>query len=52
MGSGTARVLRDGKEYDARWSRSGRTGGTRFTTADGGGMPFARGPVWVVFAAK
>ncbi|MFI0817768.1 DUF3048 domain-containing protein [Streptomyces sp. NPDC021098] len=52
VGSGTARVLRDGKAYETRWSRPGAGGGTRFTTTDGDRMTFAPGPVWVVFAAR
>ncbi|MFE6887932.1 DUF3048 domain-containing protein [Streptomyces sp. NPDC057694] len=53
VGSGRALVLRDGRAYDARWSRPGARGGTTFTAADGGGpLPFAPGQVWVVFARK
>jgi hypothetical protein len=51
-GAGTAVVLRDGKAYNARWTRPAADGGTRFTTADGQPMPFARGPVWIVLAAS
>ncbi|MDQ1034939.1 hypothetical protein QFZ75_001355 [Streptomyces sp. V3I8] len=50
VGSGTAKVLRDGKSFDAVWKRPTATGGTRFTTADGAPMNFAEGQVWVVFA--
>lgn len=50
-GSGTAVVLRDGRTYDARWSRPDADGGTTFTTASGQPMTFARGPVWIVLAA-
>jgi hypothetical protein len=50
-GSGTAVVLRDGRAYDARWSRPDPNGGTAFTTASGQPMTFARGPVWIVLAA-
>lgn len=49
VGSGTAQVLRDGRSYEARWERRGAEDGTRFTTPDGTPLPFARGPVWVVF---
>jgi hypothetical protein len=51
VGKGKAVVLRDGKAYQARWSRSSETKGTKFTTASGEPMPFAQGQVWVVLAA-
>jgi len=50
-GSGTAIVLRDGRAYQARWSRPAADGGTTFTTASGQPMTFATGPVWMVLAA-
>jgi hypothetical protein len=50
-GSGTAIVLRDGRAYQARWSRPAADGGTTFTTASGQPMTFAAGPVWIVLAA-
>ncbi|MFF9898230.1 DUF3048 domain-containing protein [Streptomyces longispororuber] len=49
VGSGTARVLRDGRAYEARWRRASPQDGTEFTTADGRPLAFAPGPVWVVF---
>ena len=51
-GAGTAVVLRDGKSYAIRWSRPDADGGTTFTTTSGQAMTFARGPVWVVLAAR
>jgi hypothetical protein len=51
-GSGTAVVLRDGRAYDARWTRPDANGGTAFTTASGQPMTFARGQVWIVLASK
>jgi hypothetical protein len=50
-GSGTAIVLRDGKAYQARWSRPSADGGTTFTTDSGQPMTFAPGPVWIVLVA-
>ncbi len=53
-GSGKAEVLRDGRSFDATWSRPSAADGTAFTAftaADGGRMNFAEGQVWVVFAA-
>ncbi|MCW2946811.1 MAG: hypothetical protein JWR24_3528 [Actinoallomurus sp.] len=48
VGNGTATVLRDGKAYDARWSRPSEQAGTEFTTMSGRPMTFAPGQVWVV----
>lgn len=50
VGSGTAQVLRDGRAFDANWTRPEATDGTRFTTPDGTPMNFAQGQVWVVLA--
>ena len=51
VGKGRAVVLRDGKAYQARWSRPTEKDGTTFTTPSGEPMPFAKGPVWIVLAA-
>ncbi|MFV2176128.1 DUF3048 domain-containing protein [Actinomadura sp. LOL_016] len=51
-GTGRALVLRDGKGYDARWSRPSEQGGTTFTTAGGEPMTFAPGQVWVVLVSE
>ncbi|WP_437073452.1 DUF3048 domain-containing protein [Streptomyces sp. enrichment culture] len=50
VGTGRAKVLRDGKAFDVTWSRPTATDGTRFETKDGTRMNFAEGQVWVVFA--
>ncbi|MEU7577170.1 DUF3048 domain-containing protein [Streptomyces sp. NPDC041068] len=50
VGEGKARVLREGRAYDARWKRTTAEDGTEFTTADGKPLPFAKGQVWVVYA--
>ncbi|KUM78102.1 DUF3048 domain-containing protein [Streptomyces curacoi] len=50
VGSGKAKVLRDGRSYDVNWERPKATDGTRFTTRDGKPMNFQHGQVWVVFA--
>ena len=52
VGSGTALVLRDGKAWQAHWSRPAAGGGTTFTTASGQPMTFAPGQVWVVLAYR
>lgn len=51
-GSGPALVLRDGKAYQARWSRPGAKRGTEFRTADGERLAFARGQVWVAYVPR
>lgn len=48
VGAGNALVLRDGKAFQAHWSRPSPRGGTTYTTATGQPMTFAPGPVWVV----
>lgn len=52
VGSGPATVLRDGRSFEARWSRPSATGGTTFTTEDGAPLAFAPGQIWIVFAKK
>ncbi len=51
-GNGAATVLRDGKAYQAHWSRKNADGGTTFTTLSGQPMTFARGPVWIILAYR
>ncbi|WP_131736793.1 DUF3048 domain-containing protein [Actinomadura roseirufa] len=48
VGTGRALVLRDGRSYEARWSRPAEGRGTAYTTADGRPIAFAPGQVWVV----
>ncbi|WUO26713.1 DUF3048 domain-containing protein [Streptomyces sp. NBC_00287] len=50
VGSGKAKVLRDGRAYDVDWKRATAADGTEFTTSDGSPVNFAEGQVWVVFA--
>jgi hypothetical protein len=52
VGSGTAKVLRDGKLYEARWSRPTAGSGTTFTTLAGQPLDFAPGQVWVVLNTR
>ncbi|MFK0215773.1 DUF3048 domain-containing protein [Streptomyces sp. NPDC090298] len=52
VGRGTALVLRDGRAYEARWTRPSATSGTTFTTPDGAPLPFATGQVWIVLAPR
>lgn len=52
VGEGRAVVLRDGKSYDARWSRPAPEAGTEYTTSDGDPIAFAPGQVWVVLVQR
>ncbi|WP_263164265.1 DUF3048 domain-containing protein [Streptomyces sp. SCSIO ZS0520] len=49
-GSGRAQVLRDGRAFEGRWQRPAVSSATEFTDPDGGRLPFAEGPVWIVLA--
>ncbi|MFE5715713.1 DUF3048 domain-containing protein [Streptomyces sp. NPDC056501] len=51
-GSGTALVLRDGRSYEARWSRPSAAADTTFTTPSGAPLAFAPGQTWVVLAPR
>lgn len=51
-GHGEAVVLRNGKAFDARWSRPTPPAPTTFTRPDGSPMPFAPGPVWVILVPR
>jgi hypothetical protein len=51
-GSGTAQVLRDGKEWTTHWSRLHANEKTTFTTRSGQRMTFAQGQVMVVLAYR
>jgi Protein of unknown function (DUF3048) N-terminal domain/Protein of unknown function (DUF3048) C-terminal domain len=48
VGQGTAVVLRNGKAYNALWSRPTADGGTTYTTTSGKPMTFAPGQVWIL----
>ncbi|MET9734170.1 DUF3048 domain-containing protein [Streptomyces sp. NPDC006458] len=50
VGEGRATVLRDGKAFEATWSRPTAEDGTLFRSGDGEQIDFAPGQVWVVFA--
>ncbi|MGW7380825.1 DUF3048 domain-containing protein [Streptomyces sp. NPDC054794] len=49
VGAGKAEVLRDGRAFDATWTRPTVHDGTGFTGPDGTPVNFANGQVWVVF---
>ncbi|TNM28024.1 DUF3048 domain-containing protein [Streptomyces sedi] len=48
VGSGTATVLRDGREWPAEWRRPSARRGTEFETTDGEPFPLAPGQLWIV----
>jgi hypothetical protein len=48
VGHGDAVVLRDGRRFDATWTRPAASAPTRFHTTDGGPFPLAPGPVWIL----
>ena len=50
VGSGSAVILRNGKEYTVHWSRPTLESGTTYTLPNGQRMLFAPGQVWVVLA--
>jgi hypothetical protein len=47
IGSGTGFILRDGKVFDALWSRPSAQAGTTWTSTDGSPITFAAGQIWV-----
>ncbi|MFE0675764.1 DUF3048 domain-containing protein [Streptomyces sp. NPDC058867] len=48
VGTGKAKVLRDGRAWEADWKRAEAGDGTEFTAPDGSPLNFAEGQVWVV----
>ncbi|GAA3439058.1 DUF3048 domain-containing protein [Kutzneria kofuensis] len=50
VGSGPATVFRDGKSFQATWSRPSRTDATIFADAAGNAVPVADGPLWILLA--
>jgi hypothetical protein len=51
VGSGKALILRDGRAYDAAWSRPSKLKGTTWTVG-GEEFPLAAGQVWVLLVNK
>jgi hypothetical protein len=50
VGSGKALILRDGRAYDAAWTRATPQEPIRYTAPDGSPLPFDPGQVWVLLA--
>ena len=51
-GAGRALVLRDGRAFEARWSRPSPEAGTSYATPSGRPLEFAPGQVWTVLAPE
>ncbi len=52
IGSGTGFVLRDGKSFQAQWTRLTAESGTRWNTPDGEALNFAPGQIWIALTDK
>ncbi len=52
VGSGTGFILRDGKSFQALWSRPTAEGGTQWSTPDGEEIKFAPGQIWIALTDK
>ena len=52
IGSGTGFVLRDGKSFQALWSRPTPESGTQWSTPDGEAINFAPGQIWIALSDK
>ena len=52
VGSGTGYVLRDGKSFEALWSRLTAESGTQWSTPDGEAINFAPGQIWIALSDK
>lgn len=52
VGSGDAVLLRDGRRFDARWTRPDAASPVRFSTPEGAPLPMAPGPVWVLLVPR
>ncbi|CAB4825427.1 unannotated protein [freshwater metagenome] len=52
VGSGTGFILRDGKSFEAIWSRPTPESGTQWSTPDGEAINFAPGQIWIALTDK
>lgn len=52
VGAGRGFILRDGKFFDANWSREDATSGTIWRTPTGEEIAFAKGQIWVALTDK
>jgi hypothetical protein len=52
VGEGRGFILRDGKSYEAQWSRPDAASGTKWKTVSGEKIAFAKGQIWVALTDK
>ena len=52
VGEGRGYILRDGKYFEALWSRPDATSGTQWRSRDGQEITFAKGQIWVALTDK
>ena len=52
VGNGRGFILRDGKTFNALWSRASEGAGTTWTSSDGKEINFAPGQIWVALTDK
>ena len=52
VGNGRGFILRDGKTFNALWSRASEGAGTTWTSSDGKEIKFAPGQIWVALTDK
>jgi Protein of unknown function (DUF3048) N-terminal domain/Protein of unknown function (DUF3048) C-terminal domain len=52
IGTGTGYILRDGRYFQARWSRPDALSGTTWKTMDGNEITFPRGQIWVALTDR
>jgi hypothetical protein len=52
VGTGTGYILRDGKYFEASWSRPDSLSGTTWRTMDGREIAFPKGQIWIALTDK
>ena len=52
VGEGRGYILRDGRAYEAFWSRADENSGTQWRTQSGEEISFAKGQIWVALTDK
>ena len=52
VGQGRGYILRDGRAYEALWSRADENSGTKWRTQSGEEISFAKGQIWVALTDK